>query len=120
MWTAYYSDGTTLPQEVDGKLAHAYKDIDQSKIEKFVVDKLIVDIPKGWRLIYRARHFMRSDGTESVVHIVGAQAKDCSGKQFISLLYSDGRVVTTDRFRPDLAELAPPVLMEGEEWAFTQ
>jgi hypothetical protein len=114
MWTAHYCDGTS---QKDG----SYRDIDQSKIVRFVVEQggqtLLIDIPKGWRLIYRERFFGSPQGQTSI-HIAGAQATDKSGKQFISILYPDGRILTTDRFRDDIAELRSPQLLDGEEWDF--
>lgn len=127
-WSVVYRDGTILNQfDADAPEGRSFHDIDQKEkaVSKFVIGigkkpLLIIDVPEGWRLIYRARHFMKVDGSHTQVWLAGAQAKDRSGQQFLSILYEDGRVVTTHKFRDDIRELASPELAtdRGEEWDF--
>ncbi len=116
-WIAYYNDGTTLEEE-----GHSYADIDKSKLERFVLQKdgttaLVVDVPEGWQFIYRKRTFMKPGVGSVSMWITGCQKKDRGvNKQYITLLHEDGRVVVTERFRDELAELAPPTIREGEDY----
>lgn len=127
-WVAVYDDQSVLRQRENGQDVHSYHDIDQEtkQVQMFMIvgkdgkTELVCMIPKEWRLIYRCRTFQHSTGRKNRVWIVGAQARDQSGKQFISVLYDDGRIVTTDRFNDDIPELAPPTIRpdRGEQWDF--
>ena len=85
-WVAYYENGAS---PTDQRLGATYADIDRVKLEAFGLydgDKPLVlidfrDDTKGHpelgakRLIWRMRHQQRSDGTHSVIHLVGWQRK---------------------------------------------
>lgn len=125
-WATVYEDGHRRVQldwqdpENEAKKNY-YKDIDRDRLRRFEIwrDNTMLfwlSFRPGQKLIWRRRvSIAPGKGVEMACHILGKQEK-VNGKnvQGIIVLYEDGRIEVSDRWRDDHPWLSPPVLREEE------
>ena len=106
-WKAIYTDGSELPQFNEDGTENKYKDINRSKLSKFVLlvdknPKIVVHLDSNKKLIYRRRVAIRMVGNlknQEAVYLVGWQEnKNGINTQMICFLFEDGHVEVVDRF----------------------
>ena len=123
-WIAHYENGST-----DQRQGATYADIDRSRLEAFGLyngERVLIlidfrDDVKGHpelgpkRLIWRIRHQQRSDGTHSVVHLVGWQRQvGTHNIQSICYVNELGEIVLGGQWLEDKPLMYPVVPLECE------
>ena len=104
-WKCIYNDGT----EISSKVGAKYKDIDRTKLDKFILlevdtDKVVLafSVSGERRLICRTRNAISTNNDKMIVWICGYQVKIGDyNSQIICFVFPDGMIEVTDEFKKD-------------------
>lgn len=119
-WQAIYTDGTTLSQ-FEGDIEHSAREIDQSRLSKFVIfegERIILaeNGLEGATFLFRQRHFQTGNEPDQkkTIWIVGVQRGVDSSH--VAVVAVDQHLEIYPNFSDSVPYLWPPELHDGEEW----
>lgn len=114
LWRAKYNDGVTVNQRDGDGTAHAYEDLDRSKLSSFcLIDRETGDTAYQVSFsneeeanAFRWTRRTRTHDFESFVHIHIIAIED----RFVSALFPDGSVITQTRYANEETSLFAKVV----------